>query len=93
MSDPLHALLDLQAHDTTSDQHRHRRANLPERNELAVAERNLASIDAEIARVTAARDVLGRDQKRIEDDAAAFLPARSARRVAGHQQQTTGMAT
>ena len=71
MSTPLHVLLDLQSHDTVLDQHRHRRANLPERPELVTAERNLALLDADIARVTSDRDALAREQKRIEGDAAA----------------------
>src|SRR5690606_19151813 len=69
MGIPLDALLDLQAHDTKADQHKHRRANLPERAELASAERDLAAVDAEIARITAERDVLVREQKRIEAEA------------------------
>jgi predicted nucleic acid-binding Zn-ribbon protein len=68
--DTLHVLLDLQAHDTTADQHRHRRAGLPERAELVAAGKTLATLDAEIAGVQTERDRLGREQKRIEDEAA-----------------------
>jgi predicted nucleic acid-binding Zn-ribbon protein len=72
MSTPLHVLLDLQAHDTVADQHRHRRANLPERAQLTAAERDLTALDADIARVTTERDALAREQKRIEADASAI---------------------
>lgn len=62
-------LLDLQAHDTTADQVRHRRATLAERDELV-------SIAAEADRLAAARDdaaerraELAREEKRFEDEA------------------------
>jgi predicted nucleic acid-binding Zn-ribbon protein len=71
MSNPLQVLLDLQSRDTILDQHRHRRANLPERAQLVAGERDLAAVDADIERVAAGRDALAREQKRIEDDAAA----------------------
>lgn len=70
MSESLTVLLDLQAYDTKVDQHRHRRATLPERTELATLERELAALDAEIAGVRAERDALAREEKRVEDEAA-----------------------
>jgi predicted nucleic acid-binding Zn-ribbon protein len=66
--DTLHVLLDLQAHDTTADQHRHRRAALPERAQLTAATKALAAIDADLAVVQAERDRLAREEKRIEDE-------------------------
>jgi predicted nucleic acid-binding Zn-ribbon protein len=68
--DTLHVLLDLQEHDTAADQHRHRRATLPERAQLAAANAAIAALDTEIAGVAAERDGLAREQKRIEDEAA-----------------------
>jgi uncharacterized protein len=68
--DTLHVLLDLQAHDTTADQHRHRRANLPERAQLTAATKALAALDADIAGVAAEHDGLAREQKRVEDEVA-----------------------
>jgi predicted nucleic acid-binding Zn-ribbon protein len=70
MTDTLHVLLDLQAHDTTLAQHRHRRATLPERADLAAQQKALAVLDAEIAGVAGEREHLAREQKRLEDDAA-----------------------
>jgi hypothetical protein len=66
------SLLDLQAHDTAADQYRHRRANLPERTELATVEKSVATLDTDIARMTGERDTLAREQRRIEDDASAI---------------------
>jgi predicted nucleic acid-binding Zn-ribbon protein len=68
--DTLHVLLDLQAHDTTADQHRHRRATLPERAQLKAATAAVAGIDQEIAGVATERDRLAREEKRIEDEVA-----------------------
>jgi uncharacterized protein len=68
--DTLHVLLDLQEHDTAADQHRHRRATLPERTQLRTTNSALAALDAEIAGVAAEHDHLAREQKRIEDEAA-----------------------
>ena len=52
---PFAALLDLQAHDTATDQHRHRRANLPERGAIVSADRAIAAIDADIATISTER--------------------------------------
>ncbi|HEX7096254.1 MAG TPA: C4-type zinc ribbon domain-containing protein [Acidimicrobiales bacterium] len=78
MSESLTVLLELQEHDTRADQHRHRRASLPQRAELAAIERELASIDADVARVSAARDALAREEKRIEDEAASVAAKAAA---------------
>src|SRR5262245_58032654 len=70
--DTLHVLLDLQVHDTTADQHRHRRATLPERAQLKAANATVAGIDQEIAEITGERDRLAREEKRIEDEVASI---------------------
>ena len=64
----LAVLLDLQNNDTSADQLRHRRATLPERQELADAERAIAALDQEMSGVAARRHELARDQKRLEDE-------------------------
>lgn len=48
-ANPLQALLLVQEHDLALDRLRHRRANLPERSQLAAAEKELAGIDAAAA--------------------------------------------
>jgi uncharacterized protein len=63
-------LLELQEHDTTIEQLRHRLATLPER---AARDAHLESIGAHeraTAEVQAHRDELAREQKRIEDEVA-----------------------
>lgn len=61
---PFEALLEIQNHDTAVDQLRHRRAHLPEREELAAAEARIESLRAEHAALQAVRDeVLGRQAK------------------------------
>lgn len=69
MSD-LERLLELQANDTSADQLRHRRANLPERAEISRLETVIAQRRASIAEPIAQRAALGREQKRLEDEIA-----------------------
>jgi predicted nucleic acid-binding Zn-ribbon protein len=69
MSD-LDRVLDLQNSDTTTDQLRHRRDNLPERAELKALDAREAAIRESVLEPRAARDSLGRDQKRLEDEVA-----------------------
>jgi len=69
MSD-LEQLLELQVNDTTADQLRHRRANLPERTEIARLESVIAQRRGALAEPNAQRAALGRDQKRLEDEIA-----------------------
>ena len=69
MSDLEH-LLELQANDTTADQLRHRRANLPERTEITRLESVIAQRRGALAEPNAQRAALGRDQKRLEDEIA-----------------------
>src|SRR3954452_3331084 len=63
-------LLDLQDHDTTIDQLRHRRATLPERDRLVAARTKLAGIEADLASTQQQRDEVARAQKRLEDEVA-----------------------
>ena len=68
---PFDALLEVQDHDTAMDRLRHRRAHLPEREELAAAERQAAELQARVAELRVRRDeVLGR-QKELEAGIAA----------------------
>lgn len=64
------ALLEVQRHDTSADQLRHRRATLPERAAVAEATTRLAAIDEDLARVAEQRETLARSQKRLDDDVA-----------------------
>ncbi|MDQ1403656.1 MAG: uncharacterized protein QOG03_1972 [Actinomycetota bacterium] len=67
----LEALMTLQDHDTTLDQLRHRRDHLPEREQLAEAERQLADIDRTGAALGAQRDVVAQRQSEVEAQLAA----------------------
>ncbi len=67
----LAVLLDVQDHETHLDQLRHRRAKLPERGEITRLENEIAGLNSELAGVAAVLDDLGRQQRRLEDDAAA----------------------
>jgi predicted nucleic acid-binding Zn-ribbon protein len=68
--DPLVLLLDVQAHDLTADQLRHKRASLPERAAMAEQERAIAGVDAELAEVGGRLHELERAQKKLEDEVA-----------------------
>lgn len=67
MSD-LSLLLTLQDHDTTLDQLRHRRDNLPERAELTAIAREVEQLDARTEATAEQRDELARLQQRLEDE-------------------------
>jgi predicted nucleic acid-binding Zn-ribbon protein len=64
-------LLVVQAHDTTLDQLRHRRVNLPERGELQDVEAKRKALAAERAEVAARRDEVAARQANLEKDIAA----------------------
>ena len=64
---PFERLLELQEHDTRIDQLRHRRANLPERAELAQVETARRTLDARSAEVQARRDEHGAHQAALEE--------------------------
>jgi predicted nucleic acid-binding Zn-ribbon protein len=68
----LEQLLVVQEHDTALDQLRHRRANLPERAELAAREQALVEVDRRLAEAQERRDELSRSQKRFEDELASL---------------------
>jgi hypothetical protein len=64
----LEDLLAVQALDTTADQLRHRRENLPERAELATAQSELHALEQRAGEVQEQRDELARNEKRLEDE-------------------------
>jgi uncharacterized protein len=64
----LHALLEVQAHDTKLDQLRHQLAVLPERAAREQAAAAVAEAEQRIAAVGAERAELAREQKRIDDE-------------------------
>ncbi|MHB8438049.1 MAG: zinc ribbon domain-containing protein [Acidimicrobiales bacterium] len=66
MTEPFGRLLEIQEHDTQVDQLRHRRATLPERNELATLERRRAELNGARSAVGAERDGHGRRQTELE---------------------------
>jgi predicted nucleic acid-binding Zn-ribbon protein len=66
----LDELLRVQEHDTAADRLRHRRAALPERQELIQLEDELAGIERTLTEVGARRDDIARRQKRLEDELA-----------------------
>lgn len=70
MSD-FQALLRVQEHDTASDQLRHRRATLPELEQLASVEEAVAGVEKALAEVEARRNEAAGTQRRLEDELAA----------------------
>ncbi len=67
----LDALLGLQDVDTAIEQRRHRRANLPERTEVAALDRDAARIEVARAEVTTTRDEVAGRQAALEAELAA----------------------
>lgn len=70
-TEDLHALLDLQAVDTSIDQHRHRRQNLPERASLAEIDGRIAAARQELAASRAVCDEIEARQAAVESELAA----------------------
>ena len=70
-TEDLQALLDLQAVDTSIDQHRHRRQNLPERASLAEIDRRIAAARENLSAAAAVRDEIGARQAAVESELAA----------------------
>jgi predicted nucleic acid-binding Zn-ribbon protein len=68
--DHLHLLLDVQDHDLSTDQLRHRRASLPQRLALAEQDASVVRLDAELGELGARVAELQRAQKRLEDEIA-----------------------
>jgi predicted nucleic acid-binding Zn-ribbon protein len=66
----LEDLLEVQSLDTSADQLTHRRAHLPERDQLTTTERALLDLAKAHEELQGQRDQLGREQKRYEDEAA-----------------------
>lgn len=67
----LEQLLSVQEHDTVIAQLRHRRETLPERAALVALADRTAELERRRSEVTASRDELVRDQRRLEDEIAA----------------------
>ncbi|MFN2502882.1 MAG: zinc ribbon domain-containing protein [Acidimicrobiales bacterium] len=67
----LEMLLEVQDHDTAIDRLRHRRANLPERVDLARLQDEVAATGAGLVQTGTQRDEVARRQKRSEDELAA----------------------
>jgi uncharacterized protein len=70
MATPLEQLLVVQEHDSAIDHLRHRRITLPERAVLTEAEALIRELEAPIAEVRGRHDIVSRDVKRLEDEAA-----------------------
>ena len=66
----LDQLLVLQQHDTTLEQLHHRRATLPERNQVVAHRRELTTVQQQRDAVQAQRNEVARTQKRLEDEVA-----------------------
>lgn len=69
-TEDLDALLDLQEIDTSIDQHRHRRATLPQRAALDEIERHAGEIRSTLREATAARDAVAGRQDELEAELA-----------------------
>ncbi len=85
--DVFERLLEVQDHDTTVDQLRHRRSALPERSELASVEGRLAVLETRAAEVQVGRDELAVRQAALEEQIEASRSRRSEleRRMYGGQ--------
>lgn len=70
MTTPLEQLLVVQEHDSAIDHLRHRRTTLPERAVLTQAEAVIRELEEPIAEVRGRHEVVSRDVKRLEDEAA-----------------------
>src|SRR6478735_7628014 len=70
MTTPLEQLLVVQEHDSAIDHLKHRRQTLPERAVLTQAESVIRELEAPITEVRGRHDVVTRDVKRLEDEAA-----------------------
>jgi len=65
---PLDDLLALQAHDSAADRLRHRKATLPERDELESRQAAHADLDRQRVEVTERRDAELREERRLDDE-------------------------
>src|SRR5664279_1464051 len=76
MAEPFDTLMQVQLHDTTLDQLRHRMDALPERAELLEVERRRTALTAATAEVRAQVDDLTARQRSLEDRIAAAAARR-----------------
>jgi predicted nucleic acid-binding Zn-ribbon protein len=76
-AEQLERLLVVQEHDLALDRLRHRRESLPERAMLADVRKRLDGVAGELADLSARRDVVRSEEKRLDDEAEA-LGARAA---------------
>lgn len=65
-------LLVIQTHDTALDRLRHRAEALPERTELEAKTTELVTIDAQLGGARGRRDVVAREEKRLDDEGASL---------------------
>jgi predicted nucleic acid-binding Zn-ribbon protein len=80
-------LLEVQDHDTTIDQLRHRRSSLPEQAELMSVESRLSGLESRAAEIQGVRDELGARQATLEEQIEGARARRSEleRRMFGGQ--------
>src|ERR1700736_130633 len=76
MAEPFDTLMEVQAHDTTLDQLRHRIESLPERLELREVEKRQGALRAAAVEVKAQVDDLAGRQRSLEDQIAAAAKRR-----------------
>jgi predicted nucleic acid-binding Zn-ribbon protein len=76
MAEPFEVLIEVQGHDTTLDQLRHRRDTLPERAALAELAQRRTRLDRTAADVQAQVDELAGRQRKLEDHIAATAKRR-----------------
>src|ERR1700736_3666451 len=76
MAEPFDTLMEVQAHDTTLDQLRHRIESLPERLELREVEKRQVALRAAAVEVKAQVDDLAGRQRSLEDQIAAAAKRR-----------------
>ena len=77
-ADPLARLLEVQEHDTSADQLRHKRSTLPARAELADVDRRMRALDARAGEVGVQRDELAGRQSALEQQIEASRTRRSS---------------
>ena len=68
----LESLLTLQDHDGALDRLTHRRDTLPERETVARGEADITALFAQVRTVTAQRDALAQEEKRLDDEASSL---------------------
>ena len=89
MTEPLATLMEVQDHDTTLDQLRHRVDTLPERAELSDVSRRRLALDAALGEVQTQVDDLSNRQRQLEER----IAATAQRRHEIEQRMLTGELT